>query len=290
MKSATKTEAPLLDLEANETGDVVPPETPEGKRHQVAVRSHDPKNVAVTDGSPRALIEQAIAAGAFEIVDKMMDYEERWDKRQARKAFDEAIAQAKAEIPVISKNRRVKFDSKKPGSSSTDYKHEDMAEIARTVDPVLGKYGLSYRYRTTSNLNEPITVTCILSHRLGHSEENTLSGGRDDSGNKNSLQQVGSTITYLQRYTLKAALGLAAGNDDDGRASSPAPSEIDAASEPVITPTQAATLLQEIDACGVGAQKFCQHYGISVYTLLPADRYDEAIAACKDFAKKKVKA
>ena len=49
-------------------------------------------------------------------------------------------------------------------------------------------------------------MTCVVSHRLGHSEENTLTAGRDESGNKNNIQAVGSTITYLQRYTLKAAL------------------------------------------------------------------------------------
>ena len=53
-------------------------------------------------------------------------------------------------------------------------------------------------------------MTCVLSHRDGHFEETTLTAGRDDSGKKNAIQQVGSTITYLQRYTLKAALGLAA--------------------------------------------------------------------------------
>ena len=67
---------------------------------------------------------------------------------------------------------------------------------------------LSYRWRTTSEINQPVSVTCIVSHRSSYSETNTPSAGRDDSGKKNSIQQVGSTITYLQRYTLKAALGF----------------------------------------------------------------------------------
>jgi hypothetical protein len=46
-----------------------------------------------------------------------------------------------------------------------------------------------------------------------------LRAGADQSGAKNSIQAIGSTISYLQRYTLKAALGLAAANDDDGKAS-----------------------------------------------------------------------
>ena len=105
------------------------------------------------------------------------------------------MAAAKAEIPVIAKNRTVDLTSPK---GRTHYKHEDLAEIARTVTPILAKHGLSYRYRTSSVPNEPVTVTCIVSHRGGHAEENILAAGRDESGNKNSIQAIGSTITYLQ--------------------------------------------------------------------------------------------
>ena len=154
---------------------------------------------------PNASVERANQA--FEFYQKVQ-------ADQARKAFDAAMADAKAEMPAIVKNRVVDFTSQK---GRTNYKHEDLGEIARTIDPILGKHGLSYRFRTTSAPNEPILVTCIVSHRLGYSEENSLQAGRDESGNKNSIQAIGSTITYLQRYTLKAALGLAASNDDDGK-------------------------------------------------------------------------
>lgn len=169
--------------------------------------------------TPMDVISRAVSEGRdVTVIEKLMDLQERWEKNQAKKAFDDAMASAKAEIPPIIKNRHVGFESRKAGAARTDYRHEDLAEIARTVDPILSKFGLSYRFRTSSPVNEPVTVTCVVSHRLGYSEENMLSAGRDDSGNKNSIQQVGSTITYLQRYTLKAALGLAASNDDDGRA------------------------------------------------------------------------
>ena len=41
----------------------------------------------------------------------------------------------------------------------------------------------------------------------------------DASGNKNAIQAVISAVTYLQRATLKAKCGLAAGRDDDAQAS-----------------------------------------------------------------------
>lgn len=166
--------------------------------------------------TPMEILQQAVNGGAsIETLEKLMGLQERWERNQARKDFDAAVANAKAEMPVIVKNRRVDFTSPK---GRTNYRYEDMAEIARTVDPVLSQHGLSYRFRTTSTPTEPVTVTCILSHRSGHSEENTLSAGRDETGNKNGIQAIGSTVTYLQRYALKAALGLAASDDDDARA------------------------------------------------------------------------
>jgi hypothetical protein len=59
---------------------------------------------------------------------------------------------------------------------------------------------------------------------MGHSEEGAvLEGAPDTSGSKNSIQAVGSTVSYLERYTLLAATGLAAKDqDDDGRGGAPA--------------------------------------------------------------------
>ena len=55
---------------------------------------------------------------------------------------------------------------------------------------------------------------------MGHSEAVSIAGPLDDSGQKNGIQQIGSTITYLERYTLMAIMGLAAHDqDDDGIAS-----------------------------------------------------------------------
>ena len=175
--------------------------------------------------TPMAMLERAITSGAsIEIIEKLMNLQERWETRNNRKAFDEAMANAKAEIPTITKNRTVDFTSERT-KQRTNYRYEDLEKVASAVGPILSKHGLSYRYRATSNPNEPVTVTCIVSHRAGHFEELTLAAGRDDSGNKNSIQAISSTMTYLQRISLKAALGLAVSNDDDGQASEEKPKD-----------------------------------------------------------------
>ena len=146
----------------------------------VVERMEQPEVVTGNALTPMDMVGRAVASGAsIEVVEKLMALHERWEANQGRKAFDEAMAAAKAEIPVIFKSREVDFTSTK---GRTHYRYEDLAEIAKTINPILSKHGLSYRFRTTSPANEPVSVTCIVSHRLGYSEENTLSAGRDESG------------------------------------------------------------------------------------------------------------
>jgi hypothetical protein len=201
-----------------------------------------------------------------ERVKQAFDFYKLIDTDQAQKAFNAAMADARAEIRPIIKNREVDFTSQK---GRTNYRHEDLAGIAKIIDPILGKHGLSYRFRTTNPPNEPVSVTCIVSHRQGHSEENSLVAPRDDTGNKNSIQQIGSTITYLQRYTLKAALGLSAAHDDDGNGAN--------GNGAAITDAQYAALNAKLEATGSDKAKFCRFFKIEGVALLPASRYAQAM-------------
>lgn len=216
--------------------------------------------------TPFTLLDRALSMGADPAtLREFMELQREHRRDKAKMAFDAAIAAAKGEIPVIVKNREVDFTSQK---GRTHYRHEDLAGIARIVDPILGRHGLSYRFKTSAEINQPVTVTCIVSHRDGHSEENTLLGPRDDTGNKNSLQQIGSTITYLQRYTLKAALGLAASADDDGKA---------AGDDGPVNEEQFETLRARIVEVAADLPRFLKTFGIERLEDMPASRIDEAM-------------
>lgn len=226
--------------------------------------------VAVT---PLEMLDRALTLGAApETLEKLLALQERWEANQARRAFDEAMAAAKAEIPIIRKNRVVDFTSQK---GRTHYKHEDLAEIAETVNPILSRHGLSYRFRTSAEPNQPIVVTCIVTHRMGYFEETTLSGPRDESGNKNPIQAVGSTLTYLQRMTLKAALGLAAAEDDDGAASGAAKQS------ETISEDQELQLRDLITESGADLSRFLQYAGIERLPDMKASQFSSAVAMLK---------
>jgi hypothetical protein len=136
-----------------------------------------------------------------------------WEKQHARKAFLEAMSAFRANAPTLHKNCTVDFTSAK---GRTSYKHADLEEVSIPIGRVMGPLGLSFRWEP-KQIGARIHVTTILQHSMGHSEQVTLEGGADESGNKNNIQAVGSTITYLQRYGLLAITGMAVrGQDNDG--------------------------------------------------------------------------
>ncbi len=115
-----------------------------------------------------------------------------------------------------------------------------------------------------------VTVTCVVSHRAGYFEENTLTAAKDESGSKNSIQAVGSALTYLQRMTLKASLGLAASDDDDGRASS----QVDPGT---VSDDQIDVLRRLVVEAKADIGRFLEAYKIESLEDLPVARFAEAV-------------
>lgn len=195
-----------------------------------------------------AMIERIVLDPAADLdkLERMLAMKERMDGQNARVAYTKALSQARAEIPPIIKDATVDFTSSR---GRTHYQHETLAGIAKTIDPILSAHGLSYRFRTDQS-DGRVVVTCVISHRDGYSEETSLSGSPDQSGSKNSFQAVGSAVTYLQRYTLKAALGLSAEVDDDGRTAAavdaPPPFDADAAASRIAFRLKRAGSLEEL--------------------------------------------
>lgn len=210
--------------------------------------------------TPLSLLSSALDRGADEhVLSQLIGLHERSRGEEARRSFEAALAAAKAELPVIAKTQIASIGSK-------HYRHEDLAEIARAIGPVLARHGLAYRFRSSSE-DDKVTIVCVISHRDGHSEENSLSAAADHTGEKNAIQAIGSTLTYLQRLTLKAALGLAAADDDDGKA----------AGIETITRQQTRELLALIDDVGGEREALLRFFKINAFTELPARRFRQAL-------------
>jgi hypothetical protein len=165
-------------------------------------------------GSPSSLIERAIDKGAdLDKLEKLLALKERFDANEARKSYHKAMADFKDNPPEIGKDKKVSFST---SAGKTSYNHASLANVTKKIGAELSKHGLSASW--TTKQNGLILVTCRITHVQGHSEETTLSAAADTSGSKNSIQAIGSTITYLERYTLLALTGLATEDmDDDGK-------------------------------------------------------------------------
>ena len=178
------------------------------KKDEVAVQQH-----AVT---PMDMLQMAVSQGAdLDKLEKLMQLQERWEANEARKAFTIALSNFKATGLSVSKDKLVGYKNK--DGSTTGYAHATLGNVCNTIGAELSKHGLSYRW-STEQASGKIKVTCVLMHSMGHSESVSLEAAPDDSGKKNLIQQIASTVSYLERYTLLAITGTATQEqDDDGQ-------------------------------------------------------------------------
>ena len=195
------------------------------------------------------MIQLAIEKGDLGIVEKMMDLQERHEKNQAKKAYVLAITEFSDRCPDIIK-------SKKGHNSS----YAPLSTILDEIRPLLKECGLSHSWRTSQS-GSATTVTCRITHTMGHSEETALTAEPDDSGSKNSIQAVGSTVSYLQRYTLKSLLGLAESDDDGNK---------------LLSKKQVLELDTIIADNEINKAAFLKHYGYETLSDIPAGNFASA--------------
>lgn len=184
--------------------------------------------LAVPQNSPAAMMLAARAQGfSLEQVGQMMDLQERWEKREAEKAFADAMAEFKKSPPVILKNKHVHYTNDR--GQVTEYDHATHDAVTLAIIKGLSEHGFSHKW-TPAQRDGKVIVTCTITHKLGHSESTTLESAPDKSGGKNDIQAIVSAKSYLERHTLLAATGLSTSDmqrdDDDGRGAESGPGPI----------------------------------------------------------------
>lgn len=147
-----------------------------------------------------------------EKLERLIAMQERILDRNATGAFNAAFSDMQSEIPEISERGQIK---NKDGNTQSKYAtNEDIQKVLR---PILQKFGFSLSFRTEWPDKKTIKVIGILTHREGHARESEFLSDADTSGNKNSVQALGSAISYGRRYTTLDLLNITSrGQDDDG--------------------------------------------------------------------------
>lgn len=252
----------------------------------MSTESQEPSNALVSRldepqlpmTTPHDLLSLAVSKGAtIDVLMQLMDLQDRYDAKQAKNAYTEAMAEFKKNPPEILKRKLVSFENRT--GQKTEYRHAEIGDVCDAVVAALGRSGFSHGWKITQDAK--IEVTCIITHRLGHSESVTMKSAPDNSGGKNDIQAVASTVTYLERYTLLAAVGLATNSmDDDGRGS-----ELK-----TITEEQEIKLRDLAEDVEADMPKFLAYMKVGALSGIAAKDYHKAESALKAKAKTQGKA
>lgn len=212
--------------------------------------------------TPMDMLQTAIEKGAdLDQLEKFMSLAERWQDNEAKKAYIEAMNKFREECPVIERTRKAHNSS-----------YAGLAETIEEIKSLLSDCGLSHSWKTSQE-NGETTVTCCVTHVKGHQECTSLTAANDKTGSKNDIQAMGSTVSYLQRYTLFSILGIASKEmDNDGNDR--------------VTFEQAEELEKLADEAGVDKSKFLVYFQCGSFNHIPAKQYKNALAAIKQKAKK----
>lgn len=125
-----------------------------------------------------------------------------------------ALVAALADLTVIEKGNTAQIPIK--GGGSYSYSYADLADVVKRTRPILAEHGI-VALTPLHHHGADLACSVVLLHE---------SGDRIDFGpfpfpHGRDAQATGSMVTYMRRYALVAALGMAAGDDDDGAAAKP---------------------------------------------------------------------
>ena len=182
-----------------------------------------------------------------------------------------ALALAQGEIEDATK------DSTNPHFKS---RYADLASVRAAYRGSFSKHGLALVQLSTTN-GARVSVQTILSHKSGQFIAETL----DASAAANTPQAIGSTITYLRRYSAMGFAGIAP-DDDDGNAASGKRANGNGADDETIEPDQIAELQKLIVSYGVDKAAFAKYCGVESLAEILARDYPARLAALKNKAPK----
>lgn len=173
----------------------------------------------IMDGATSGAVDATVLTAMTQLA-VAMKQEERLDHdRRERAEFNRDLNAAIMAMPVITKAGIIKIpaNAAKGTAERTQGRFARYEDIDRVVRPILQQHNLAIRFDVGES-DKVTTVTPVLTHANGYTERGgTMRLPLDDSGAKNNVQGVGSSVSYGKRYTMMAMLNIVSeGTDDDG--------------------------------------------------------------------------
>jgi hypothetical protein len=194
-------------------------------------------------------------------VERMYAMYERAAARNARAAYDAALAIMQPQLPIVEKRGK--------GHNKVAYAlWEDIAEAIAKVTAEHG-FSLTFRVKKADNI---VAVTAILAHKEGHREETTLDLPVDTSGNKNAVQAIGSSTSYGKRYTAGLLLNIITKGEDD---------DANTMERPNISEEKLTLLQETLAAVGANKEGFLRYMKVASLEEIREADFDRAMVALR---------
>jgi hypothetical protein len=199
-------------------------------------------------------------------IQQILELKRGEEDRGARKLFLSDLSGLQAVLPAVERK----------GTGHNKAKYARFEDFIGTVKPLYTqfRFSLTFRIKQEAGL---IRITGVLGHSAGHQEETELALPADNTGNKNAVQALGSSISYGKRYVGMTLLGIATEDeDDDGKA---------AVSVAKITEDNVSKLRSLIVDTNSDIPRFCRYMEKKTKTKIeslediPAASFDDAVAA-----------
>lgn len=97
------------------------------------------------------------------------------------------------------------------------YKYAKLDSVLDMLRPIFNRHDVLIWQDVSSEDGEMVRITTSFIHASGEKKEQILSYPIPSLSKMNSMQNLGSAISYLRRYCLMTMIGIAGTEDDDGK-------------------------------------------------------------------------
>lgn len=147
-------------------------------------------------------------------IERLLLMQERWEMNLAKAEFREAMAEFKRNPPEIIKNRIADM-RKADGTKLYSYNYADLEMCTTAIIEGAAPHGITHAWFSSQDHEKnTLSISCVLSRGIYSEPPVILTAGYDTSGGKNAIQAIASAKSYLEKYTLLGAFGMAAGMPD----------------------------------------------------------------------------
>lgn len=131
--------------------------------------------------------------------------------QEAKKEFMVAFSFLQAALPSVKKSGKASFKTKQNGQ--VQYSFVKIDDLTEALKPIICQHGFSFMFRQ-KEIHDRIAVCCVVMHVSGHQEVVEMTAPVDNTGAKNHLQAIASTVSYLKRLTFVSAFGVSVTDED----------------------------------------------------------------------------